>query len=196
MSKLQDLLNEIRELEDKVSEEIGREAEALGYRVKQGRVYFEEEIAKRHKALAKSVNRYLADASLGAILTVPIIYSLLLPLLLLDIMVCVYQAVCFPVYKIPKVRRSEYIVFDRHRLKYLNPIERVHCTYCSYANGLIAFTREVAARTEKYWCPIKHADSIKSPHGHYHDFLSYGDAESYSEYLDTLRKKFHEQEKS
>lgn len=196
MSKLQDLLNEIRELEARVSEEIGREAEALGYRVKQGRVYFEEEIAKRHKALAKGVNHYLAEASLGAILTVPVIYSLFLPLLLLDLMVCLYQAVCFPVYKIKKVRRGEYVIFDRHRLKYLNPIERLHCTYCSYANGLLAFAREVAARTEQYWCPIKHADSIKSPHGHYHGFLAYGDAEAYANELDKLRKKFQDQEES
>ena len=55
-----------------------------------------------------------------------------------------YQAICFPVYKIPKVRRRDYLVFDRHHLAYLNIIEKINCAYCSYANGAIAFMREVA----------------------------------------------------
>lgn len=192
MSKLQELLNDIKELEDRVADEISREAEALGYRVQKGRIYFEQEVLDRHKALAKGVSRYLAESSLGAILTVPIIYSLLVPLILLDIMVFLYQAICFPIYKIPKVKRSDYMIMDRHRLKYLNGIERVHCTYCSYANGVLAYAREVAARTEQYWCPIKHAKRIKTPHSRYHNFLPYGDAERYAKELDALRKKFNQ----
>ena len=190
MSKLQELLSEIRELEEKVSDELAREADAFGGRVQQGRVYFEEEIIRRHRQLAISLRRYIAESSLGVLMTVPIIYALILPLILLDVMVCLYQAVCFPIYKIPKVKRRAYLTFDRHRLKYINAIERVHCTYCSYANGLLAFVMEVAARTEQYWCPIKHAGSVQSPHSRYHHFLAYGDGEGYASQLDELRKKF------
>ena len=55
----------------------------------------------------------------------------------------------------------------------------VHCTFCSYANRLHAYVREVAARTEEYWCPIKPARTIPVPHGRHHLFFDYGDAQRY-----------------
>ena len=109
------------------------------------------------------------------------IYSLIVPIALVDIWVMAYQAICFPVYKIPKVRRRDYLVFDRHHLAYLNIIEKINCAYCSYANGAIAFVREVASRTEVYWCPIKHARRMLGPHPHYQGFADFGDAEGFRE---------------
>ncbi len=120
-------------------------------------------------------------------LTAPVIYSLLIPIMLLDIFVIVYQLICFPVYKIPKVRRRNYLVFDRHHLAYLNFIEKLNCAYCSYANGVIAFAREVAARTEVYWCPIKHARRILGPHPHYQGFADFGDAEGFRKQLRSMK---------
>jgi hypothetical protein len=43
--------------------------------------------------------------------------------------------------------------------------------------------REVAARTEIYWCPIKHARRILGPHPHYQGFADFGDAEGFREKL-------------
>lgn len=48
-----------------------------------------------------------------AIVTSPVIYPRWIPFLLMDLFVTVYQAICFPVYRIPRVRRSDYLVFDR-----------------------------------------------------------------------------------
>jgi len=190
MTRLQGLLQEIHDLEEQVTEEIFREAEEFGYSIYQGRVSFEREIAKHHKALATQVRLYLAGSSLPFLLTAPLVYSLLFPLALLDIFLWVYQAICFPVYGMPRARRADYIVLDRHQLRYLNVIERMHCTYCSYANGLVAYAQEVAARTEQYWCPIKHARRLKAAHSRYQKFLSYGDAEGYVASLEKLRKDF------
>ena len=64
-------------------------------------------------------------------------------------------------------------------LAYLNALEKLNCAYCSYANGVIAFTREVAGRTERYWCPIKHARRVLGAHPHYSEFVDYGDAEAF-----------------
>jgi hypothetical protein len=50
------------------------------------------------------------------------------------------------------------------------------CVYCGYANGVIAYARKIASRTEQYWCPIKHALRIRDPHVRYAQFLEYGDA--------------------
>ena len=90
-----------------------------------------------------------------------------------------YQAICFPVYGLAKVRRADHLVFDRHHLPYLNALEKLTCAYCSYANGLISYVREIAARTEAYWCPIKHARRMVMTHAHYADFADFGDAEAY-----------------
>jgi hypothetical protein len=59
-----------------------------------------------------------------------------------------------------KVKRSDYIVFDRHQLHYLNFIEKFHCTYCEYGNGLMGYMTEILARTEEYFAPSNtHAKS-------------------------------------
>ena len=99
-----------------------------------------------------------------------------------------YQSICFPIYGMTRVPRHRYFAIDRHKLAYLNGIEKVHCTFCSYANGLIAYVREVAARTEQSWCPIKHARAIPVPHSRYHLFFDYGDAERYRSDLVPLRR--------
>jgi len=104
-----------------------------------------------------------------------------LPFAILDLWVSVYQAVCFRVYGIPQVKRSRYVVFDRSALVYLNLIEKLNCAYCSYGNGVVAYVREVAARTEQYWCPIKHARRVLGAHARYAYFAEYGDGEHYAE---------------
>jgi hypothetical protein len=43
------------------------------------------------------------------------------------------------------------MIFDRTHLAYLNLVEKINCAYCSYGNGLAAYLREIAARTEQYW---------------------------------------------
>jgi len=81
-------------------------------------------------------------------------------------------------------------VFDTADLPYLNIIEKFNCLYCSYANGVAAYTREVAARTEQYWCPIKHARRIRSAHERYPAFFDHGDAVAYRQGLERLRRQY------
>ena len=122
------------------------------------------------------------------ILTWPFVYGMIIPMVFFDVSLTVYQNVCFRFYGIPRVQRGQYIVTDRRRLKYLNFIGKLNCEYCSYANGLVSYSREIFARTEQHWCPIKHARRIKDPHGRYADFLPYGDAEAYNQRLNEIRK--------
>ena len=166
-TQLQSLLEEIRELENRVIAEVTQETEQFGYSLSHGRIAVEQEVSRQQKLLATRIRTYLAESSLLTMSTAPFVYSLMLPILLLDIFVWLYQALCFPIYKIPKVRRGDYLVNDRHSLQYLNTIERIHCLYCSYATGLISYVQEVAARTEQYWCPIKHAQRINNAHSRY-----------------------------
>jgi hypothetical protein len=172
-----DLLTaKLRSVEAEIETELAKRREQLRFRIENKRVVFEEEVLRLQRAIKVRSARYFIDANPLIVLTAPVIYSLLIPVLLADLWVMAYQAICFPVYKIPKVRRRDYLVFDRHHLAYLNTIEKINCAYCSYCNGAIAFIREVASRTEVYWCPIKHARRILGPHPHYQGFADFGDA--------------------
>lgn len=96
----------------------------------------------------------------------------------------------FRIFKFTFLKRSDYIVFDRQYLGYLNLFEKLNCVYCSYINGLLQYASAMASRTELYFCPIKHAKKMVYEHEHYKEFLVYGDEDKYQEKLEALREKF------
>jgi hypothetical protein len=186
-TQLDELTAKLRSVEAEIEAELAKRREELRFRIENRRIVFAEEVLRVQRAIKVRASRYLLDANPLMILSAPVIYSLLIPIALADLWVMAYQAICFPVYKIPKVRRRDYLVFDRHHLAYLNIIEKINCAYCSYANGAIAFIREVASRTEVYWCPIKHARRVLGPHPHYQGFADFGDAEGFREKLKQMK---------
>jgi hypothetical protein len=186
------LLDRIKALESELDAEMAKQRAKLHVGLERGRIIFEEEILRRHRELQVSLASYLAHARLLVVVTAPVIYALIVPLVLLDIFVSLYQAVCFPVYGIAKVQRRDYLIFDRHHLAYLNMLEKLNCAYCSYANGLIAYVREIASRTEEYWCPIKHARRTIGAHARYTGFEDYGDAEGFRRDLTAHRKSLEQ----
>ncbi len=189
MQRMQELAAEIVRLQAELDREIEARRKVLGVKLGAGLVGFEDGIAAEHRALRMKVSRFLAQSSFGAMATAPVIYSLIIPLMLVDVWVGLYQAVCFRAYGIARVRRSDYMVFDRQHLAYLNWIEALNCRFCAYANGLVAYVREISARTEQYWCPVKHALKVHDPHKRYHQFLEYGDADGYRARLATFRNQ-------
>ena len=116
---------------------------------------------------------------MSSLLTAPLIYLVIVPIVLLDLFSSLYQALCFKDYGLQKVERRGYIVFDRHSLGYLNLVERINCEYCAYFNGVIAYAREIAGRTEQHFCPIRNAALRKSPHAQYKAFVGHSDATAY-----------------
>lgn len=185
---IEELLERIRALQDELEEEY-RKAREDWY---QQKTRLADEFLRQQRRYKVGVFRFLRRTRLLVALTSPVIYAGWIPFLLMDLFVTVYQAICFPVYRIPKVRRSDYMVFDREDLPYLNIIEKFNCFYCSYGNGVAAYTREVAARTEQYWCPIKHARRVRDAHDRYPRFFDYGDAEAFRQGLNRLRRQYDE----
>ncbi|OAN76431.1 hypothetical protein A8B78_02800 [Jannaschia sp. EhC01] len=175
------LVERIAELEDQLEAEFEHRRQRFSYRVEQGRVVFERDVLNQHKAVKQKLGSYLANARPMVVLTAPVIYAMIIPFVLLDLFLMVYQAICFPVYRIEKVRRGDYITYDRRHLSYLNGLEKLNCLYCAYGNGLLAYAVEIAGRTERRWCPIKHAKRMSGVHRHYPDFVDYGDAEGYQQ---------------
>lgn len=187
------LIEHINALQAELEAELAKRRAELRIGLEHGRIIFEQELLRRHRELQVKLSSYLLNARPLVILTAPVIYSLIVPFVLLDAFIMIYQAVCFPVYGIPKVPRREYFVFDRGHLAYLNAIEKLNCAYCSYANCLIAYVREVASRTEQYWCPIKHARRTMGAHARYAGFEDYGDAEAYRSQLARHRRSLKEE---
>lgn len=172
-----------------LEQELELEAERLRAECAQRLADGGERLRSGHKAMRQRLLPYLLGARPAHVLTAPVIYGLIVPLALLDLALTVYQRVCFRAWGIERVRRREFFAFDRHRLGYLNLIEKLNCDYCAYANGLIAYAREVAGRTEQYWCPVRHAARMSAPHRHYRQFVPYGDAEAYRRELPILRRR-------
>jgi hypothetical protein len=153
---------------------------------------FSPETRRQHHLLKTPLWEYLRRVPPLVLVSVPIIYLCAIPFLLLDLFVLLYQAICFPVYAIPKVRRSDYLIFDRGRLAYLNGIEKIGCVYCSYTNGLLAFVTEIAARTEQHFCPIRHDRRLRWPHSRYPHFLPFGDALAYRRRGEEVSRAYHD----
>jgi len=187
-SPLEQLTTRIHELEAALEAELAEKRREFRYRLEQRRIVFEAEALARHRAAREGLISFLSRTRILVVLTAPAIYALILPLLALDLFVSVYQAVCFPVYGIPRVPRRDFIVIDRQHLAYLNGLQKLNCVYCGYANGLIGWVREVASRTEAYWCPIKHARRMREPHLRYADFTDFGDETAFLERLERQRQ--------
>jgi hypothetical protein len=184
-----DLTRKIRVLEEELEVQLALARADLHLRIEGTKVEFQEAVLRKHREMKTKLLRYIIGARPLVVLTAPVIYALIVPLVLLDIFITIYQAVCFPVYDIPKVARKDYLIFDRRYLAYLNLIEKFNCAYCSYANGLIGYVREIASRTEQYWCPIKHARKVIGAHPRYSDFADFGDAQAYKDEVAALAEK-------
>ena len=186
-SRIRNLLNQMTALEDELRTALHEQETKMFFEIKGKRIEFETTVRQTHRKLKNSFFRWLVTNRPQNLITGPIIYGMIFPLLILDIFVSFYQSTCFPIYGVIKVRRGDYIVLDRQHLDYLNFIEKFHCTYCAYGAGLTAYICEIVSRTEQYFCPIKHAHKILGTHARYNRFLDYGEADAYEAKLEEFR---------
>ena len=186
--KIRNLMAQITALEDDLRAALHEQESSVLFQINGKRIEFEQSIKQAHRRLKTGFFRWLVTYRPQNLITGPIIYGMIIPLLIIDLFVSFYQATCFPIYGIAKVRRADFIVFDRQQLEYLNFIEKFHCTYCAYGAGLVAYMNEILARTEEYFCPIKHARKVLGSHARYARFLEYGEAMDYETKLEEFRK--------
>lgn len=180
-SKIGKILEKMEELNLALRKEHAKLAKKYGFYIRQKKIIFFRKIKEKNKKLRIPVWKYAIPKNIRHLLSLPFIYSMIIPAVILDIFISVYHWAAFPLYKIPKVKRGDYIVYDRKFLDYLNVLQKVHCLYCSYVNGLFGYAVEIAARTERYWCPIKAASKSKVHHGWYKDFADYGNPQEWSQ---------------
>jgi len=186
--KIREIVEEIEAMKLKLAEEIAQQESHISYEIKNGYVTFEKEVLARQKENMKNLLTWFGEVPLLHFLAAPIIYGMILPAILFDVLLFVFQQVAFRIFKFTFIKRSDYMHFDHQYLGYLNPIEKLNCLYCSYFNGLMLYASAIAGRTELFFCPIKHAKKVLSQHNYYDEFLSYGDEEEYQKKLKELRK--------
>lgn len=188
--RITELLEEIKEREIEIEKIIKSYEEEFFYKIEGTRVEFDRIVEEAHQQLKVDLVEWLLKSEVRNVVSAPFIYPMIIPFLLMDVLITVYQVICFYLYRIPAVKRSDYIIIDRHHLKYLNRIEKINCMYCGYVNGLISYMREIVARTEEYWCPIKHARKIYDPHKQYMSFIEFGNSEGYQKHIKSVRKRY------
>ncbi len=186
--KIKEIVEEIEAMKLKLAEEIAQQERHISYEIKNGYVTFEKEVLAKQKENMKNLLTWFGEVPFLHFLAAPLIYGMLIPAILFDGLLFVYQRVVFRIFKFKLIKRSNYMHFDHQYLGYLNPIEKLNCLYCSYFNGLMLYASAIAGRTELYFCPIKHAKKIVSQHRYYDEFLSYGDEDEYQKKLDELRE--------
>lgn len=195
-NKIRHILDQIIALENELKKTVEDQQEHLNYRIEGKRITFEYAIRKAHNKAKIGLARWFMTVRPQNYLTAPIIYGMIVPLVLFDLFVSFYQLTCFPIYGVAWVRRMNYIVLDHQRLAYLNIIEKIDCMYCSYAVGLLDYAQEIIARTEQYFCPIKHAKKLLNAHARYASFIEYGDADNlhgrFEKFRDALSKEGRE----
>lgn len=186
-NRIRQLLDQINALENELHTAIEQQEGRLRYRVEGKRVTFERAINEAHLKVKMGVFRWFMTVRPQNFLTAPIIYGMIVPMALFDLCISFYQLTCFPIFRIARVSRANYIVMDHQHLAYLNIIEKADCMYCSYAVGLLGYAQEIAARTEQYFCPIKHARKMLDAHSRYEKFLDYGEADNLHEKVEEFR---------
>lgn len=196
-TRFDELLDRLRtvqqELEQEVDNLLVEKQKKFKYTLRRGKIEFEREMRRLQRRQRTGLWRYLRQTPLAYIVSAPVIYAMVIPLAILDLSMTLYQQICFRIYGIPLVPRGDYLVIDRGHLAYLNVIEKLNCTYCGYGNGVIAYGREITARTEQFWCPIKHARRAPGAHDRIEKYFDYGDVEAWRQGLERVRRDWEQE---
>jgi len=186
-SKINKILVDINLKKQELIDEYDKIKEKYWFKIEWKKIIWNSEKEKELKKSKKSIFDTIFWTEFREFISIPFIWFMLIPAFILDIGLFIYQNTAIRLYRIPLAKRSDYIVFDRKQLAYLNIIQKLNCIYCSYFNWLVQYAVEVAWRTEKYWCPIKHARKKSWSHDWEEHFADYWDAEGFKETFCSLK---------
>ena len=192
-SKIEQILREIELKKQELFDEYEKLRKKYDFSFERWKVIFSQKAKEYQKRYKVPLLKYAIPKSYKHTLSIPFIYGMIFPAIFLDIWLFIYQQTALRLYGIPLVKRSDYIIFDRKHLNYLNLMQKVNCLYCSYMNGLFSYAVEIWGRTEKYWCPIKAARRKKWGHDWEEYFADYGDPQEFKKQFNSnkefLKKK-------
>lgn len=193
-SRISLILREIEQKKKELKIEYEKLMERYDFSFKKWKVVFSETAKDKYKKYKKSLLKTIFWAKIRFIISIPFIYWMIIPAIILDIFIFIYQNTAIRLYWIPLVKRSDFIVYDRRHLVYLNLIQKVNCLYCSYVNWLFSYAVEVGWRTEKFWCPIKNATKVKWWHTWQKYFVDYWDVDWFKDIYCSNKEYFENDE--
>lgn len=193
-SKINQLLEEIDNKKKELLEEYHKLLDKYSFEFKNWKIVFAKDKKASDKKKKKSIWNSISTTTLRDFLSIPFIYSMIIPVVFFDIFLFIYQQTAMRLYWIPLVKRRDHITYDRKELAYLNAPQKFNCLYCSYVNGFLSYASEIAGRTEKYWCPIKHAKKMRWEHYRHKYFADYWDNAWFFEVKGSVAE-YHEDEK-
>ncbi len=194
-SKIAKLFADIDAKKEEIKKEYEKLRKKYDFSIENGKIIFSKKAKEYQKSFKTPLSDYAVPKSVKHFLSMPFIYGMIIPGLFLDVSLCIYQQTAFRLYWIPRVRRSDYIVYDRRHLNYLNLIQKINCLYCSYMNGLFSFAVEIWGRTEKYWCPIKAARRKKWWHDWESHFADYGNPKEFEKAFNSNKEFYKDYKK-
>lgn len=180
-SKINKILEDIDNKKQELIIEYKKLRKKYNFNYIKWKIVFSKEEKEKNKKKKRPFIKALFNARVREVISAPFIYVMIIPAVILDIFLFMYQNTAIRLYGIPLVKRGEYIKLDRKSLDYLNWFEKVNCLYCSYVNWLFSYAVEIAGRTERYWCPIKYANKKKWWHSLEKEFADFWDAEGFKE---------------
>jgi hypothetical protein len=187
-SKINKILDDINKKKQELKVEYSKLKEKYGFKIVGRKIIWNKWRKEELKRYKKSIFETIFTAQIREILSIPFIYAMIIPAIILDLFLFIYQQTAIRLYRIPIVKRSDYIVFDRKDLAYLNILQKINCMYCSYFNWVVQYAVEVAWRTEKYWCPIKHARKKAWEHNWEEYFADYWNPEWFKETFCSIKE--------
>lgn len=187
-SKINKILEDISSKREELLSEYEKLKDRYWFKIEWNKIVWNKEREKELKKSRKSIADTIFGTEFREFLSIPFIWMMIIPAVILDIWLFIYQNTAIRLYKIPLAKRSDYIVFDRKELAYLNWIQKINCIYCSYVNWLFQYWVEVAWRTEKYWCPIKHARKKAWGHDWEEHFADYWDPDGFKNTFCSLKE--------
>ena len=70
---------------------------------------WQERLRAAHREARMGLIRWLRHSRPQNVLSAPVIYAMIVPLAFLDLCMTVYQRLCFPLYRVGRVRRGDYV---------------------------------------------------------------------------------------
>ena len=135
-STISRILQEIENKRKELAEEYERIKKKYNFEYIKWKITFSKEQKLENKKKKRSFWQTTKSTTFREYLSIPFIYSMMIPAVILDLFLFMYQQTAMRLYRIPLVKRSDYITLERKHLDYLNWVEKLNCIYCSYGNSL------------------------------------------------------------
>ena len=106
---IKNMIADIEAMKAKLGEEIEKHEAHLSYEIKNGYVAFEDDIIEKQQENMKSLWQWFTETPLLHLLSSPVVYMMVFPAMLLDVMLFIYTNVVSRVFKFDFLPRNAYV---------------------------------------------------------------------------------------